>query len=325
MKKRILLTGGAGAVGFETLKELIRHNDLYETTVLAKNSRKHHRLLKKLENRAKVFYGDIRDKKTTDAIAKNIDFVIRLAAVIPPLADAEPELTEQVNLGGTTNLIESTEKFSPEAFFLYSSSVAVYGDRLNNPWIKVGDKVKASRGDEYAKTKIKAEKIIEACSLNWSIFRLTAIMHPRQKFDPLMFHMPLETKMEICTTRDTAYALVQAIENSGRLNKKIFNLSGGEKCRVTYRDFLGTCLTNSGLGKNAFPDAAFAKADFHCGYYKDSHELNDILGFQRDSIDDYYSHFKNGLGKTKPILASIFRPVIIRYFLHKSDPYRRFA
>jgi nucleoside-diphosphate-sugar epimerase len=325
LKKRILLTGGAGAVGLETLKELIRRKDLYETIILAKNSKKHHKLLKKYEDRVRVFYGDIRDKKTTDAISKNIDFVIHLAAVIPPLADAEPRLTEEVNLGGTINLIRSIEKFSPKAFFLYSSSVAVYGDRLKNPWIKVGDKIKASPGDEYAKTKIQAEKEIENSHLNWSIFRLTAIMHPRQKFDPLMFHMPLETKIEICTTRDTAYAIVQAIENTIKLNKKTFNLSGGEKCRVIYRNFLGTCLSNSGLGIDAFPDTAFAKADFHCGYFKDSQELNQILNFQKDSIDDFYLQFKKELGIAKPILASIFRPLIIRYFLRKSDPYRRFA
>jgi len=99
-----------------------------------------------------------------------------LAAIIPPLADKMPALAEAVNITGTKNLVECTEKFSPEAFFLYASSISVYGDRNSNPWIKVSDPLRPSYRDEYARTKIEAEKIVMSSRLKWTIFRLTAIM-----------------------------------------------------------------------------------------------------------------------------------------------------
>jgi len=320
MKKRILVTGAAGAVGLETLKELQRRNGHYEIIAFGKDKREHRKLLKNCCGKFKVLYGDIRDKTVTDKLVKNIDFVIHLAAVIPPLADEKPQLAREVNLGGTYNLMKSLEEISPNAFFLFTSSVAVYGDRLKNPMINSSDKLKHSEGDEYAITKIESESILKNSKLNWSIFRLTAIMHPKQKFDPLMFHMPLETKMEICTTRDTAYAMVQAIENHEHLNKKIFNLSGGKNCRVVYGEFLKKSFSNSGLGENPFPENAFAKANFHCGFYEDSKELNDILNFQRESLEDYYSQFKKDIGPLKIFLAKVFRPFVISYFLRKSEP-----
>lgn len=320
MRKRILVTGAAGAIGLETLKELLRHSDKYEIIAFGKDKKEHQKILKNCCNGIEAIYGDIRDKSTTDRLANNIDFVIHLAAVIPPLADKYPKLTEEVNLGGTKNLIASLEEKSPNAFFLYTSSIAVYGDRLETPIIRVGDKLGPSLGDEYAGTKIKAEGEVKKSKLNWSIFRLTAIMSPKQKFDPLMFHMPLKTKMEICTTRDTAFALVQAIENKQALNKKTFNLGGGKTCRVSFGDFLKTSTKNSGLGEMPFPENTFAKGNFHCGYYADSDELNKILNFQRETLEDYYRQFKKEIGPLKITLAKIFKPFVVSYFLRKSDP-----
>ena len=89
------------------------------------------------------------------------DGVIHLAAVIPPLADEQPSLAKAVNTNGTINLINQLETVSPNAFFMYSSSISVYGDRIASPNIKVSDPLQVSLGDEYAVTKIDAEKVMK--------------------------------------------------------------------------------------------------------------------------------------------------------------------
>lgn len=112
------------------------------------------------------------------------------------MADKLPDLAEKVNVSGTMNLIKALQKKSPSAFLLYSSSISIYGDRIETPYIKVTDELKPSFGDEYAKTKIKAEEIIKKSNLNWSIYRFAAIMSPLNiKLDPLLFHMPLKTSL----------------------------------------------------------------------------------------------------------------------------------
>jgi nucleoside-diphosphate-sugar epimerase len=178
-----------------------------------------------------------------------------MAAIIPPLADKFPELAEEVNIRGTKNLIECIEEFSPEAFLLYSSSISVYGDRNSTPLIKTTDSLKPSDRDEYARTKIEAEKLIINSRMNWSIFRLTAIMGiNNHKPSEIMFHMPLDSHLEIATPPDAGRAFVHALNHLDKLNKKIFNLAGGENCRIIYRDFLSRSFDLFGLGKLDFKD-----------------------------------------------------------------------
>jgi len=55
-----------------------------------------------------------------------------------------------MNVRGTENIIRALEKHSPNAMFFYSSSVLVYGDKINTPEIRVTDALNPSERDEYA-------------------------------------------------------------------------------------------------------------------------------------------------------------------------------
>ena len=319
---RILVTGGAGSVGSEVLKELHQHKKWYQVKVLERNTAGVLRKLKPYRKDFQLILGDICDRDVLLKATTDIDFVIHLAAVIPPLADRDPELAEKINVDGTRMLIEAVEKQSPAAFFLYTSSISIYGDRVYNPWITVDDPMLPSDGDEYALTKIQAENLLRKSHLRWSIFRLSAIMGPQTRLDPLFFHMPLDTCLEIATARDTGFALVEAIYHQAEIKGTTFNLSGGERCRTTYREFLSRAFQVMGLQKLNLPEHAFAQRNFHCGNYADSGRLDEILHFQQDSLEDYYRM----LGEKGNYLSRIFNflfPDIIKLFLlNKSEPLR---
>jgi len=254
---------------------------------------------------------------------KDKDAVIHLAAIIPPLADNNHALAEKVNVRGTRNLIQGLQKFSPSAFSLYSSSISVYGDRLQNPWIKTDDPLTPCKRDYYAKTKLKAEKLIREHLTHWAIFRLTAIMGTKNhSASPLMFHMPLETKMEICTPADTARAFVHALRHQTKLEKQTFNLGGGENCRINYGDFIRRSFEISGLGKPDFVSGTFAKKNFHCGYYADGGKLEEILRFRRDTIEDYFDQLKQSVSPLQKGATILFRHLIKRRLQKYSEPYR---
>ena len=316
-----MLTGASGAVGEETLKELVSRRDRYHIVAFDLKNKNTERILRPFAKHIEIVWGDITNRATVDALVKGVDFVIHLAAVIPPLADFDTELAERVNLGGTRNLIEALERYAPEAFLLYSSSVSVYGDRVIEPWLQVSDPLMPSVGDYYAHTKIAAEKLIRASNLHWSIFRFSAIMGPRTQMDPLFFHMPLNTCIELATTRDTGYALVEAIAKTEAIQGRIFNLAGGEKCRVIYKDMLTRSFEMMGLGELDFPEGAFAERNFHCGNYLDSDELNDILHFQRDSLEDYYQLLMRDNTPFKRFLIRLMSKSIKKRLLRDSDPY----
>jgi nucleoside-diphosphate-sugar epimerase len=320
--KSILLTGAAGAVGLETLRELVRRKDRYTIRTVEVPNPRTEKALRPFRNDVEIRWVDLTDRAAVDACVRDIDAVIHLAAVIPPLADHQPPLAERVNVQGTQHLIEAVQRHAPNAFFLYSSSVSVYGDRVENPWITVTDLLRPSEGDYYAVTKIKAEQIVRDSGLHWSIFRLTGIFSPRQKLDPLLFHMPLDTCIEMATTRDTGYALAEALEHVDELQGRTFNLAGGEKCRATYRDLLRGCFAAAGLRDMDFPAEAFADHNFHCGYFLDSDELENILHFQRDSFEDYLAWYAQHVPPLRRWISSVLRCPIKYYLLRQSDPYR---
>ena len=321
IKKNILLTGASGTVGFEALKQLLAL-DRYTITVFDQESEASREKLLPFKDKITIVFGDISNFDDLDAI-RNIDFAIHLAAVIPPVADDFPPLAKKVNLNGTQNLVKQLEKHSPTAFMMFSSSISVYGDRIVDPYINVGDQLQPSEGDYYATTKIAAEEYIRNSKLDYTIFRLAAIMG-NHKISKLMFHQPLNTALEIATPRDTARAFVNGIEKQHLLSKRIFNLGGGESCRASYKVFLERSFAIFGLGKLNFPEHAFADKNFHCGYYADGDELEEIVQFRQDSLDDYFKMESEKVSSGRKIATSIIKEPVKWFLLKKSEPYQAF-
>ena len=321
-KMNVLLTGASGTIGTEIMSQLVRSEHIRLTVFDIKNARTK-KLFSKFEKKIDILWGDISNKDDLKYIPANLDAVIHLAAIIPPLADEKPELAQKVNVIGTQNIIQQLEKTSPNAFLLYSSSIAVYGDHIQNPYITVQEPLNAAKDDIYAQSKIESEKLIQHSNLDWSIFRLTAIMK-NHKISKLMFHMPLPTIMEICTAEDTSRAFTEAIRHRNELSGRIFNLGGGKSCHITYCEFLNRSFHIYGLGKADFPDHAFAERNFHCGMYVDGDELENILHFRNDTIETYFNDQKRSVNRIIKLLSLGFRFFIKKGLLHQSEPFEAF-
>jgi len=322
MEKTILLTGASGSVGFEAFKELLRKKPKFRTRILSLDNPTERNLFKPFRDQIEIVWGDIRDQNVVDKAVNGADTVLHVAGIIPPVADQKPELAREVNVLGTRNLANAIRKQSKHPKIIFTSSISVYGDRLSTPEIHVGDPLIPSDGDEYAKTKIEAEKIIQESSKNWSIFRLSGIMVDRLDIQPLMFHMPLGTALEWCHQADVGYALVEAIDKESILGR-IFNLGGGERCRILAKDFLKVMFPMWGLDSGILPDFAFATQNFHSGYYQDGHELNGILNFQRRTLQDYLEEVRSRISPLQRLIVkSIPRVVIQKFLLRMSEPLR---
>ena len=319
MKKTVLLTGSSGAVGSEALKELFKKNEMYNIRTFDLKTTASRKAVRPFKNRIKTVWGDLRDKNAVIRAVAGADIVIHLGAIIPPLADRLPALAESVNVGGTRNLIRALLTKAKGARIIFTSSISVYGDRVKDPWIRVSDPLNPSEGDYYAGTKIKAEEMIRNSGLKWTIFRLTAIMNPLMKMNPLLFHMPLDTKLEILTARDTGFALIKAVECEDLIGKT-FNLGGGSPCRTTYKKYIDKCFSIMGLGRNFLPRFAFAEHNFHCGYYLDSYKLQDLLQFRRETLEDLFKQIESRTSRFKKFHTRLFKPFIKDYLLRHSDP-----
>jgi len=317
---KVLLTGASGTVGIEVLRLLVKEN-AFQVSVFDKKTHYAVKLLSPYKDKVNIIYGDICNDKDIHKIPGDIDVAIHLAAIIPPKADEYPEITYRVNVLGTDSIIKELEDRSPDAFFLYSSSISVYGDRILNPEITTNDPLNPSERDLYGATKIKAEELIKNCKLDWSIFRLAAIMK-NHKVSKLMFHMPLNTQLEICSPKDTAKAFVEAIRKREVLSGRIFNLGGGERCRISYEAFLEKSFRLFGLGKLNFPLNTFAQKNFHCGFLKDGDILEDILYFRNDTMESYFKETKHSISFMTKLISILFRVLIKHVLLNQSEPLR---
>jgi len=316
---KILVTGAFGIVGMSVLDFLIERK--YKVRIFEVKNFNNWVKSQNYKDDAEIFWGDIRNKEDINHALEEIDVVIHLAAIIPPLADKTPNLAEEVNVDGTQNLIEAMGNKENKPKLIFTSSVAIYGDRVSNPLIKIDDEPKPNPTDHYAQQKLKCEDMIKKSELDWVILRLTYIVSPKKiKMDPIMFDMPLDTHIEVCHAKDVGLAMVNAIECE-KIWGKILHIAGGKKCRTTYREYLRDMFNLYGIGFDDFPEEAFSTGDFHCGDLV-TDESQSLLNYQKHTLDDYYDEVEVEIGFLYYFIK-FFSSLAQKYLLYESKYYRK--
>ena len=317
----ILLTGAFGNVGLSTLDELL--NQGYYVRIFELSTKRNKHIAKDYlhSDNVDIFWGDLRNYSDVLAAMEEIDVVLHVGGIIPPLADRLPDLAEAVNVGGTENILRAMHAQTVPPRIVFTSSISVYRDRRENPWIKVTDSLQPSTHDLYGKQKLRAETLVRQSGLEWCVFRLTYITSMDKLYiDPLMFEMPLETCIEICDTKDVGLALTIAVD-SEEIWGKILNIAGGDTCRTTFGEYLIKMMSLFGLGKNVLPADAFSTSPFHCGWL-DTAESQKFLSFQRTTLDSYYAEVKNKAKLTR-FFATLFRPIAKAVILGRSPYFKK--
>ncbi|MBN1328367.1 MAG: NAD(P)-dependent oxidoreductase [Candidatus Heimdallarchaeota archaeon] len=321
---KILLTGAFGNVGTSTLKELIkRDHQIRCFDIPSRTNKRKAKKFRKYQSKMEIIWGDLRKIGDVENAVKDVDVIIHLAAIIPPLANNRPEIAEPVNVGGTKNILTAIKKQTKQPKLIFSSSVAIYGDVRAKGFdyiIKTTDQANPSSHDHYARHKIKCEKMIQESDIEYAIFRFAAIPALNQGTDPIMYDVPLDTPIEICHTLDTGYAMVNAVE-SDRAWGKILHIAGGPECRVSYKEYVGMLLDIMGIGR--LPDQAYGNEPFHCGFM-DTVESEEILHYQRHTFKDYLEDMKKHYSVAR-IFARIFRPAIRKWLLNQSPYYKAYT
>ncbi|MFZ2226569.1 MAG: GDP-mannose 4,6-dehydratase [Candidatus Moraniibacteriota bacterium] len=138
---KILITGGAGFIGSNLANKLLERgdqvviidnfNDYYDPKV------KRDRIKTILKGKKfKLYKGDIRDVKLLERIFKTekLDKVVHLAAMAGVrYAIENPLIYADVNVLGTTNLLQLAAKYKLKNF-VYASSSSVYGNNKKLPF-----------------------------------------------------------------------------------------------------------------------------------------------------------------------------------------------
>ena len=149
--KKILITGGAGFIGSNLCKFLLKKN--FDITVFDNLSSGK---LSNIPKKIKFFKVDIRSKNLLKKYFKNFDFVIHLAAM-PILQQAidNPKECIDINLIGTQNILEFCLK--KKSKLIFASTCAVYPLDLN---FKAKENASGKLRNPYSISKFASENLI---------------------------------------------------------------------------------------------------------------------------------------------------------------------
>lgn len=189
---KVLLTGGAGFIGSHLAEALLVHG---AKLAIVDNLDTFYSPLLKKQNLADVrrrghfelYEADICDPAEMERVfaATRPELIVHLAARagVRPSID-EPRLYEQVNVGGTVNLLELSRAFSVPKF-IFGSSSSVYGGTKRVPFSE--DDTELRPISPYAATKLSAETLCYTYAHLYGIsvicLRFFTVYGPRQRPD----------------------------------------------------------------------------------------------------------------------------------------------
>ncbi len=343
MSKILALTGTSGAMGGEALLSFMQSPHNFKVRCILFEKEKNvpafvKKTLKKYSDRITVIRGDISRYDDCVKLIDGADMVFNCASLIPPKSDHDPDGTYRSNNVGTKNLVDAINESGrkDEIAYIHVATVAMYGHRaMPHIWGRVGDPMISSDYDVYSMQKMKAERyVLESGLKKFVSLRQTAILHKylfaNNLKDGLMFHTTWNGALEWVTDADSGRmcARIAELEEDGKLDSfwnKIYNIGGGESCRITGFECIDSGFRLMGKGAKKFfkPNWNISR-NFHGVWFYDSDELEDILHFRTETCDDFWkrmakSHriFKLGAIVPAPIISSF---AIKRLFKNTNSP-----
>ncbi|MEM8607834.1 MAG: NAD(P)-dependent oxidoreductase [Myxococcota bacterium] len=320
---RVLLTGAGGKVGPYAVQALIERGFEVVATDLSVDG---------IPGGVRFQRCDLTDAAAVDHMMSLVrpDVVVHCAAVVAPVAYAEPALAERVNLGGTKHLIDATSKHSPDAFVVFISSYAAFGPVCPTDPIR-GPDDPCTPCDNYGSQKLVAEGWLRESGLRQCSLRLGGVLSPldlmpgHPSYRPFLFMVSLDQTEHGVDVRDVAHAVASAVAHQP--DGKVLLIGGDDSWKATARVLRQEVFGAIGLptpSERAFrtvadpsvPDGWFYES------WMDTRESQELLQFQRTTREDMMREIRENHRRQSTVLRPL-RPLIAGGFRFAS-PYLGF-
>lgn len=335
----IALTGVTGNMGKEALKEVLKLGFIDAVKVLVLPNDKRVKNIKKLKDaRIEIIKGNLADFGVCKKLIENADYVVNMAAVIPPHSDQYPEKAIECNEVGVDMLVKAIEEMANQPKLIHISTVALYGNRNSlHLWAQVGDPLLISPFDIYSATKLRGEfRVLESKISKFAVLRQSAMLHKNILFDNisdgLMFHTCFNAPLEWVTAHDSGVLIANIIKRDVEAKdldhifwNKCFNIGGGhENCLTGYDTLNDGFKLIGGSAKDFFEPRFNATRNFHGVWFYDGNVLDDMFHYLSQTATGFWQELKKenkifGVAKIVP-KGLIKQFVIKRLFKSENSP-----
>jgi UDP-glucose 4-epimerase len=293
MSKKVLVTGGAGFIGSHMVDRLV--NDGHDVRVIDDLSTGRLDNIQGHLGSGKVDFvkGDIRDASIVRKTLDDVDVVVHLAALTSvPFSVENPDLTFDVNVLGTLNLLRSSIEEQVDRF-VFASSCAVCGDP---EFLPVNEEAPTNPISPYAESKLLAERYClgfnERQLLGSVVLRFFNVYGPRQGMNdysgvitrfiefskqglPLVIYGDGSQTRDFVNVKDVVEAVLASVKSS-KAKGEVFNIGSGKPTSIN--ELAKTVLELAGL------DLEIRYEKSRAGDIKDSYadisKAKALLGFE---------------------------------------------
>jgi nucleoside-diphosphate-sugar epimerase len=305
----VLVTGGLGLVGFQTVKRLAADGRRVVATDL--DSKANRKKARALPAGAEARWADLTNPAEVERLVAQTkpDAIIHLAAVIAPAIYRHPALGRKVNVDATAALVRAAEAQANSSRFVLASSAAVYGSRNPHRHDPITADTPTRPTEVYGGQKLEAENFVRSSSLDWVVLRLGGVLSVEPTEMPfngdasyIESALPVDQRFHGVDVRDVAAAFAAA--TTANVVGEILLVAGDDSHKLRQGEVGAALAAAYGLagvlpkGRPGNPDS---DDDWFIIDWMDTSRAQEALEFQHHSWPEMLAEMRAWAGWRRPI------------------------